>query len=507
MSTSETHDQPSRSDLEKVRKQLAKIPGVVSVGIGFKEVAGKSTDTVSFRVYVLEKKKPDELQPEHIIPTQIMGMVTDVTVVPVRKRLADTKKYRPIKGGTKIRNGACRSACYGVAGTLGCLAVLDADGSVVLLSNQHVLGVFGEGIGDEIGQPGGCCCCCFKDVIANIVDRQFGGKVDCAIARIKKDVALPTDNMIRGLGGKDPSGKDIDAAIQGLAPLQQENGQDTTLKVGDAVKKVGIITGLTQGEVQQILFPVKDAESGLTLQDQIDIKPAAGFAAFAEEGDSGAVILNAANEIAGLLWGGDDTGLGTANDIRNVISAMKITIPKTLPAPTPGPTPSPSPSPAPSPSPSPLSALVGGTSLGTHVEDAAEDEDVFLERDLFRKFENQFMETPKGAAFVTAFKENGDEGLNLVNHNRHVTLTWRRKQGPAFLAAFAKGVEDPAYKVPKIVNGVALETLLTNMAVVLEEHGSERMRRALADHAVDIFVYAKKCDSLEDLLERLKREV
>lgn len=114
--------------------------------------------------------------------------------------------------------------------------------------------------------------------------------------------------------------------------------------------------------------------------------------------------------------------------------------------------------------------------------------------------------TPKGATFITLVKEHMDEALNLVNHNRPVMLTWRRKQGPAFLAAFAKSAQDPGYKVPKEVNGVSLETLLTNMAVAFDEHGSERLRQALKEHAVDVFVYAKECESLQDLLERMRRD-
>jgi hypothetical protein len=493
----EIHEQPNLPDLEEVRSELSQIPGVVGVGVGFKEVGGKSTDDVSFRVYVTEKKKPGDLLPEHIVPAEIKGTKTDVTVVPVRKRLSDEKRYRPIKGGTKVRNGNCKTGCYDVVGTLGCLATLDADGSVVLLSNMHVLNTFGTSIGDEIGQPGKCCCCCFKDVIAHITNGKFGDNVDCAIAKIKSDVPLPTENIVRALGGKDPNGKELDGTIQGLAPIQQERGRATSLKVGDLVKKVGIITGLTEGRVKDVFLPAMDSVSGEILQDQIDIEPISGSKPFAKEGDSGAVVLTAKNEVAGLLWGGIDT-IGTANEIRNVVSALKITIPKTLPAPSPGPSPSPPPSP---------SLIAGGTALGVRVNEEADlGEELAFERDLLRKFENEFMMTPKGATFIRVIKENLDEGLNLVNHNRQVMVTWRRKQGPAFLAAFAKSAGDPNYKVPKEVNGVSLETLLINMAVVLEEHGSDRLRQAINEHALDVFVYAKECDSLQDLLERMRRE-
>jgi len=515
--TNEKPAQPDLPDLEEVRSQLSQIPGVVSVGIGFKEVGGKTTDEISFRVYVLEKKKETDLLPEHIIPTEINGAKTDVTVVPVRKRLADEKRYRPIKGGTKVRNGNCKTACFGALGTFGCLAVRDVDNSVVLLSNMHVLNAFGASIGDEIAQPGRCCCCCLKDVVAHLTDGKFGDKVDCAIAKIKSDVPLPTDNIVRALGGKAPNGQELDGTIQGLAPIQNVGGRDTSLKIGDPVKKVGISSGLTEGKVKDIFLPVKDSESGQTLLDQIDVEPLPGKK-FMQEGDSGSILLTANNEVAGLLWAGDDTGLGTANEIRNVISAMKISFPKKLPTPPPpppSPSPSPSPpSPSPPPSPSappslspPPSPIAGGTGVAVRANEETDvAEAVPSERDLLQKFQKEFIKTPKGAAFINIIKDNSDEALNLVNHNRSVTVTWRRKQGPAFLAAFAKSAEDPNYKVPKEVNGVSLETLLTNMAVVFEEHGSERLRQGIKEVAVDVFVYAKECDSLADVLERMRHD-
>lgn len=511
--TNEKREQP---DLQEVRQQLSQIPGVVSVGIGFKEVGGITTEEVSFRVYVREKKKESDLLPEHVIPVEIKGAKTDVTVVPIRRPLADEKRYRPIKGGTKVRNGNCKTACFGALGTFGCLATLNVDNSVVLLSNWHVLNSFGASKGDEIGQPGRCCCCCFKDVIAHITDGKYGDKVDCAIAKVKSDVPLPTDNIVRALGGKDPNGKDLDGTIQGLAPLQRDRGQDTSLKVGDPVKKVGVSSGLTEGEVKEIFMSVQD-DDGEILHDQIDVKPLPGKK-FAEEGDSGSVLLTANNEVAGLLWAGTDDGIGTANEIRNVISVLNISFPKTLPTPstpTPPPPPplSPSPSPLPSrsaqPSSSPLppsSLIAGGTPVTVRINQETDvAEVVAFERDLLRKYENEFRQTSKGARFISLAKDNMDEVLSLVNHNRPVMVTWRRKQGPAFLAAFA-GAEDPHYKVPKEINGVSLESLLTNMAVVLEEYGSDRLRQALKEVAVDVLVYAKECDSLADLLERMRQD-
>jgi hypothetical protein len=359
------------------------------------------------------------------------------------------------------------------------------------LSNHHVLTHKGAGKGDEIGQPGRCCCCCFKDVVGHILDIKFGDQVDCGIAKIKSDVAV-TLTAIRALGGKDGAGNELDGHYTGRAPLKTVSGKQTSLEVNDLVRKVGISTGLTEGKVKDIFLDIVDGTSGDTLHEQIDILPGTGFDKFGDEGDSGAVILNASNQVAGLFWAGDEAlGIGTANDIQFVASAMKINFN------------------VPSPPPNPIaltpSFVAGGAPLIFPATEPEFVEVATADRKLLERFERAFLQTAKGSALMDVVRENQEEVLDLVNHNRQVMVTWRRKQGPAFLAAFAKSGGDPSYKIRKEVNGVTLQTLLQNMAVVLEEHGSGRLRQALRGHALEVFNYAHECDSLEALLERLRR--
>src|SRR3954447_19229320 len=58
-----------------VQQDLLNRPGVVGVGIGFKEVGGKPTDTLANRVFVEKKRDVPE---EERIPPEVEDYPTDV---------------------------------------------------------------------------------------------------------------------------------------------------------------------------------------------------------------------------------------------------------------------------------------------------------------------------------------------------------------------------------------------------------------------------------------------
>lgn len=54
---------------------------MLGVGYGLKEVDGKTRDQISFRVYVREKIKPEDLNPGDVIPKEFKGIPTNVVLV------------------------------------------------------------------------------------------------------------------------------------------------------------------------------------------------------------------------------------------------------------------------------------------------------------------------------------------------------------------------------------------------------------------------------------------
>ena len=61
-----------------VAARLHAIPGVHAVGVGPKVVGGKKTDELAITVFVVRKKKPEQLAKEELVPTEIEGIKTDV---------------------------------------------------------------------------------------------------------------------------------------------------------------------------------------------------------------------------------------------------------------------------------------------------------------------------------------------------------------------------------------------------------------------------------------------
>ena len=52
----------------QVAPRLRAYPNVTGVGVGYKIVQGRRTDTISIRVYVRRKLPPQELAPTEILP-------------------------------------------------------------------------------------------------------------------------------------------------------------------------------------------------------------------------------------------------------------------------------------------------------------------------------------------------------------------------------------------------------------------------------------------------------
>ena len=75
-----------------VAARLHAIPGVHAVGVGAKVVGGKKTDELAITVFVVRKKKPEELAKEERVPTEIEGIKTDVVQL-ARARLANADPH------------------------------------------------------------------------------------------------------------------------------------------------------------------------------------------------------------------------------------------------------------------------------------------------------------------------------------------------------------------------------------------------------------------------------
>lgn len=243
------------------------------------------------------------------IDVQFIGVPTKRAAIPWTQETA-----RPLKIGISIGH-------YKItAGTLGGFVRSRDDGSVLILSNNHVLANENKGKkGDPVLQPGA------DDGGRNPEDkvgellrfvslkREGTNLVDCALATIDSSVEYDT-RTLTGMG-----------ELAGLG--------DAILAEDDAVRKLGRTTVKTDGRVTA--FELDDVvvqfNTGLLRFDNlVEIEGAGDDTPFSLKGDSGSLIVDADRRAVGLLFAGGDQGgtngkgLTYANPLRTVLDALKV---------------------------------------------------------------------------------------------------------------------------------------------------------------------------------------
>jgi hypothetical protein len=459
--------------LPQATEELMRYPGVREVAVGVKQTDNKVTENVVFRVYVDEKKPLSQLPPGARIPKQLLGVPTDVVVDGLPQLHIDEEKYRPLMGGIQIGNDSSTGH-----GTMGCLAQLNSDSSIVILSNNHVMmfGIDPAGgfvPGEKIGQPDiACCCCCKCNVVGEVVKALNNDLVDCAIARITPGSGFTNEILDIGF-------------VFGSAPLK---GGSTVLP-HDRVMKRGRTTGLTRGTVTA---PSRNTTANPAAKPpipartrQIEITPDPEFPLFSDKGDSGSVIVNESNVVVGLLWGGQDgPNLTFANLITEVISALGITIIDSATAGT-----------------IPLGGQPAGMISVAGEQPSAQPDDAALS-----VMVRGLSESAAGREAIAFFNRHGREINRLLDTNRQVKVSWHRYHGPSFTAHVIQSAKEPEHRIPAEIDGVTPVNLLLRMSVVLQEEGSAALAAAVAAQTVPLLNIIDECDSVQAVLERVSAQ-
>lgn len=301
----------------RVEDELLALPGVIGVDIGEKVTGGLPTGRAAIVVYVCAKG------PEHPgqIPYEMLGVPTDVvaeTIVPHRAmvtRDAGTvaaERHRVLRGGIGI--GPARSfrvvppevpkaGEYVIAGTLGAFAVTrDEQRKVLGLTTFHVGCVDDSwSVGDGFVHP----------------SRVDGGVPGTDEVAVLDRAALAGSVTAAGLrmGGRPLRAEVVDVgAITGSADA----------RVGSTVRKRGRTTRLTYGVVASTDATIRlDFGNGIgvrIVRDQIRVHSAERFG---DHGDSGAVLVDADNQVVGLYLAGSGT-TGFANPVGPVLRQLDV---------------------------------------------------------------------------------------------------------------------------------------------------------------------------------------
>lgn len=235
-----------------------------------------------------------------------------------------------------VADGRILDCC---SGTLGAL-VRDTVGHQYLLSNNHVLARSDQGaVGDAIVQPGLIDNGCVPNgagegtMLVGALDRWPALRltttnVDAALARINVH-AVDTRGAVLELGARRADGR-LAAAPPGVS---SSAGRGEVPVLAMPVAKSGRTTGLTCGAVSAVALDIEVAyyadcsETRPYLTKLFRNQFAMSGNQFSDAGDSGALVIDAANaEPVGLLFAGglDVTGVveAVANPAHDVLAAL-----------------------------------------------------------------------------------------------------------------------------------------------------------------------------------------
>ena len=216
-------------------------------------------------------------------------------------------------------------------GTLGAL-VADQTGRQYLLSNNHVLARSDQAsVGDAITQPGLIDNNCSPNQagaapVASLTNwmplASSATNVDAAIAQVTSRAVDPTGSILE-LGARQPDGT-LAAAPPGISSSQ---GKGETAWLDQQVAKSGRTTGLTCARVSALDVDVRVdyyldcAETRRYLTKTYTGQLAISGNSFSDAGDSGALLVNAANaEPLGLYFAGGIDGGGVSQAMANPVA-------------------------------------------------------------------------------------------------------------------------------------------------------------------------------------------
>lgn len=306
-------------------ERLLPLPNVVGTGTGFRQEKGEFTDEVVVQTFVQQKYPVDHLPDWAIVPREVAGLKgervpVDVIEVGFVYAAIDPNRYRPVPGGCSIGHQNTVDAS-----TLGGWACDLADDSVVLLTCNHCIANLSvASVPGGIVQPG----------------RLDGGVVPGdLIGQLKRFVPMTTGASCVGLPVTP-----VDAAIGTIT----EPRTDEVIDIGPAIYELGTPTlemavhkrGRTteytnNGVITSVNVQVcVNYWGGLRgLIGNAFIVTSTDGAAFADRGDSGALIFDQATgelegtfPVVGMFFAVSNGGITTwHNDINTIFDQLRLT--------------------------------------------------------------------------------------------------------------------------------------------------------------------------------------
>ena len=341
------------------------------------------------------------------------------------------QKHRPLFGGLQLQVGSSY-------GTLGFLANTNG-GSVVAISNHHVLGVDGTSVGqassgDKIGITG-------ASVLNHLVDAAY----------VTLDQGITTSGQI---GKRTSQGKDELVSVAGTY----------TPSLGDLpypVWKTGRTTATTFGNIDTINGTVTH-EGGIRMTGQLYVD--GGSVQFMKPGDSGSALIDGSNRIVALMWGhltsADKKGIGSP------IAAVESELD--------------------------LSGPVIPTS--TDIEDMP----VTDFQPVIASVLDRFEANPNCAPVAAFVRAHGEEIDRLLGSNDHLTVAWHKNSGHDILMTVMNNVQAGGTPLPaEIWNGQDVVEAMDAFGAALKKRGPAHIaQEAFAIRDALVWMVGKSYDEV-----------
>ncbi len=341
----------------------------------------------------------------------------------------------------------------------------------------------------RVGQPSdsfcSVCCPCCNDQIGHVVD----ARLDLDTALIELDSGVDSKPEILDIG-----------VIKGVRPATDPAIAEQIISQSYPVQKRGLTTRHTKGRIAALNYfgkttmqlPRGDGTTAKIFhrfyRNAILIQPddaeqqrfrvnGDDILVFADAGDSGAALVNADNEIMGLVFSGTVRTVnnknhlwGVATPIEAITSAFGLTI-----------------------------------ETATTVQEARTTAAAPLAAASYgrlREMEQEITSTPAGRTYAELVKRHFPEAQHLVNTNRRVATVWHRSGGPQIVQAVLDLAHRRDKPLPAEIDGKPLAACLERFKKVMARYASPALAADLARFSPRLesfagFTYAELLSALQ----------
>jgi hypothetical protein len=541
--------------------RLAAIPGVISVGFGWKQRAGEVLSELAYRVYVRAKRAVNELASSELIPPEINGIATDVHVI---------DDWADAGAQNAFLTPGCQITRYipGRKVGPGTLTLLvQKGGKHYALSCDHVL-LAGQQLQSDaldVYSPVHTSCDCrsptaaVQRVPAQGVDDgdpvagmrlddvlDIDGKkflIDAALALITAKPAAGTNaiTLPDGTTVKLDQGL-IDLST--LASTTQPNpdipahGPMRVVTAPPTVHKLGATTKYTTGKVVQLsatrTYASTDHPGEVLDVWELTVTPSPGMAwtqdyqladpsvvdgllpRWAGKPVSATKLTNGWLRLTGPVFAlPGDSGSPVWDDNRKLagivtkVAGVDATVildgdPAPITLPNGLATLQYAPAAFQALGLTAAAILAPGTQLSGEAIDVPRPRPMIDLRDI-GSVHRAVQKTEAGRLLVDLTTRHIESVTELVHHRRRVKVVWHRNRGPAFAIAVVECLREPTRPLPAEIAGVRFEEALQRFIDVLKLEGDDSLKRDLERHQSWLAALLKAGQTMDEILASLSK--